>query len=308
MTHYQFANRSTSTTRLCGDVKLTAAQKIKYLLLNASNNKAQFNGVDRNLKISNYTPKSWRDAAIDETVGDGDAPASPSRFLSNEFWKDFDLDPLVKSNGPIRVLEVGCGTGVYGLLFQRKLGDNLALYRGVDVVEHSSWKNMPAHFEFSVDRAENITTHLSGIDLIVTQSAIEHFEYDLTFFHQVADYVNTSKRNIWQIHLMPCAECLKTYLCHGYRQYTPNSLSQVTSLFRVGTDLSLYRLGGSSANALHLCFITMPNLLLRRDLREHFPKWYGRKLAKAIDSDVCRSNRTDAAFYALVIKSSCAPD
>ena len=307
MTQHQFKNRSTSTSKLCGDVKLAAAQKIKYLLLNVSNNKAQFSGVDQNLKISNYAPKSYCNAAINETVGGGDVPPSPSRFLCNEFWRDFDLEPLVKSNGPIRVLEVGCGTGVYGLLFQRKLGDKLALYHGVDVVEHSSWANKPSTFEFSVDRAENIATHLNGVDLIVTQSAIEHFEYDLTFFHQVADYVNTSKRIIWQIHLMPSAECLKTYLWHGYRQYTPNSLSQITSLFKDGTDLNLYRLGGSSANALHLRCITMPNLLLRRDFRMQFPKWYGRKLVKAIDSDLCRSNRTDASFYALVIKSSCAP-
>ncbi len=290
---------SISLQQLCGDINLSIFDKIKYILLNYENNKLKQTEIDCRIKFINYKPKS---ISLESKLS-CQAPVTPPRFLCNEFWDDFDLSQLIKSNGPLRILEVGCGTGVYGLELQRKLGDNMALYRGVDIVRQSSWSNMPEKFEFHVDKAENIAAYLADIDLIVTQSAIEHFEYDITFFEHISDYTRNINKNIWQIHLMPSEACLTTYLWHGYRQYNPHSLSKISLLFVDASEINVYRLGGFSTNALHRLFITIPNLLLRNDFRTYFPKWYCRALVKSVEKDMVRADNFSASFYSLVIKS-----
>lgn len=290
--------RSTSSPQLCGDVKLSIKEKIRYIWINYKNNKSNLCALDERIIFKKFSPKI-RTNQISQV---GNIPPSPSRYLSNEFWRDCDLDFLLESNGPLRVLEVGCGTGIYGLELQRKLGDKLKLYRGVDILRHSSWDDMPHNFEFYQAKAEDIAPYLTDIDLIITQSAIEHFEYDLSFFHQIVNYISNSNHIVWQIHLLPSAECLKTYLWHGYRQYTYRNLSKITKLFSDNSAISVYCLGGKYANKLHLWMITLPNFLLRVDLRALFPRWYWRMLINSISKDLTHQ-QTASSFYGLMIKS-----
>jgi hypothetical protein len=192
-------------------------------------------------------------------------------------------------------------------MLRQKLGENLSFYRGVDIMEHNSWERHKASnpFEFHVDKAENIERHLANVNLIFTQSAIEHFEHDLVFFRHVAEYVASSRETIWQVHLMPSAECLATYLWHGYRQYTPATISRITHLFSGRAEFSLYRLGGKASNRVHMSYISLPTLLFGTDLRRKIPRQYIDRAIAAVDHDQRRTSRTDASFYALVIKSNC---
>src|SRR5205823_3432032 len=96
----------------------------------------------------------------------------------------------------------------------------------------------------------------------------------------------------------PSAACLRLYLLHGVRQYTPRTLSTITRLFE-DSDVALYRLGGRACNRLHYEFITK-QLFRRGDLRAARPEEYERRLAAAIDQDMARPQRSPA-FYALVI-------
>lgn len=293
-------NKSNSTPQICGDIKLSFREKINYILLNYKNN-IKNEELDERVQFLQYRPsfnydKCWK--------GIEEEPPSPARFLCNEFWSDYDFSPLIKSNGQLRVLEVGCGTGVYGLRLRQKLRDKLELYRGVDIVSNPKWIEMPSDFEFYVDRAENIGSHLKDVNLIITQSAVEHFEFDITFFRQIEEYLRKTDHDVWQIHLLPSAECLATYLWHGYRQYTPGKLSKITKLYSDQFSFNIYRMGGAWMNALHLWMITIPNIIFRIDIRSHFKNLYCRLLARCYFMDSSRKNETSTSFYGLVIKKN----
>lgn len=296
---------STSSENISADVRLSFGQKLSWLYRCHQNNGLPLLGVDQRIEFINFEANVSHKAGLEDSWGN--PPVSPSRFLCDSFWSALDLSSLY-SKRPIRALEVGCGTGRYGLNLKQKLGEELALYRGVDIIEDQNWEEQKAlnNFEFYVDKAENVQHYLSDINLIFTQSALEHFEHDLVFFRQLAEYVNSAQEPIWQVHLIPSAECLQTFLWHGYRQYTPRTISKITSLFSDGEKISIYRLGGISANRIHIYYITLPSLF-GTDLREKISKKYVADAVAAIQRDQKKGARTAASFYALVIKSSPGP-
>jgi hypothetical protein len=124
---------------------------------------------------------------------------------------------------------------------------------------------------------------------------------DLQFFERLRQYVASVDGPVLQVHLCPSAACLKLYLFHGVRQYTPRTLSTVTRLFD-NADVMLYGLGGSACNRLHLRFITYPLLVRGVDYRLARAAEYQRRLIAAIEQDMSRPQRSPA-FYALVIHS-----
>lgn len=294
---------SLSTSQnVSGDVKLGLGDKLRWLHRCYQNNGEPFADVDPRIAFANFSAQLRPGA---DSRAWGTPPVSPSRFLCDAFWASFDFTPLSKDR-PIRALEVGCGTGIYGQKLKQRLGDGLSLYRGIDVVRHREWEGLAADssFEFHVGRAESISEHLAGINLVLTQSAIEHFEHDLVFFRQLAEYVSKAEMPVWQIHLMPSAECLQTYLWHGYRQYTPRTLSKITRLFSSNTRFEIYRLGGARSNKVHTTYVTLPTVLLRTDLREKATARYVAAATAAVLDDQNDAGRQDASFYALVMKSN----
>ena len=293
---------SASSINICGDTPLSLPAKFKWVQKCYKNNQAPYRDVDPRIKFVNFggTEKIFDDWG----EGSGELPVSPARFVSNAFWSWIDFSGL-HGDGQINALEVGCGTGIYGQILKQKLSSRLSLYRGIDIVEHEEWKLLTnsGNFEFDVARAENIGPYLNDVNLLITQSAIEHFESDLEFFRQVSEYANTVQEKFWQIHLLPCAECLRTFLWHGYRQYTPSTLSKITRLFPDDAEFLLYRLGGDHLNNVHFKYITLPSLFLRRDLRGALEKKYLEEARSAAQEDHRRLERKDASFYALVIKT-----
>src|SRR5208283_5417616 len=103
---------------------------------------------------------------------------------------------------------------------------------------HAEWDNFESDPKFKLVRADSGSTaqYLADANLIITQSALEHFEKDLNFFRQIADHVARTRRPIVQFHLIPSAACLTTYPWHGVRQYTPRTISRITRLFGAETS------------------------------------------------------------------------
>lgn len=208
--------------------------------------------------------------------------------------------------GSIRTFDVGCGSGQYGRRLMSWSGDRLATYTGADVTPHAGWQTLTLddpRLRFVTADAANLRHAIpQDTNFIVSQSAIEHMDDDLTFFEQVRDHVARSRKSVLQIHLCPSQACLRLYLLHGVRQYTPRTLSKITRLFDHGYAV-LYRLGGRACNRLHYEYITAPTRFRRSDdLRKTRPVEYERRVADAIGEDMTRP-QPSPAFYALVIHS-----
>ena len=109
-------------------------------------------------------------------------------------------------------------------------------------------------------KSNDLVEHIpKDTNLFISQSAIEHFDDDLIYFRNIKSHIDKYKNNTIQIHLFPSAACIKKYLWHGIRQYTPRTISKITDIFDDDKTYSvLYKLGGENCNKLHLDYITKP--------------------------------------------------
>ena len=291
---------STSVHGLNADRPLTTAQKAAYFALNWINNRLPYRFLDPHLIVRDFTGPSlaahWSDLP---------RRASPSRTLSDLFWLTLPWSAIGTELGAIHVLDAGCGSGSYGPRLLSWAEGRIASYTGTDVARREEWAPLEAsdrRLRFYPARAESFRDTIpDGTNFFMSQSAIEHFDEDLTFFEQIRDYVRATRGPVLQVHLVPSQACLRLYLLHGVRQYTPRTLSKITRLFVPDAYAVLYRLGGTTCNRVHYSFITKPLLLLGRgDGRDVQPDEYDRQLFDAISSDMRRPQRSPA-FYALVI-------
>src|SRR5699024_10066314 len=100
-------------------------------------------------------------------------------------------------------------------------------------------------------------------NLILSPSTSEHVQDDAGGFEPLHAYAMRAERPMLQVHLVPSAACVPLYLWHGYRQYTPRSLSRLTSRGADSSSRLVVRLGGPACNALHFSYVTWPVLLRR---------------------------------------------
>ena len=141
-------------------------------------------------------------------------------------------------------------------------------------------------------------------NFFMSQSAIEHFENDLLYFDQIKNFINKTGNNTIQVHLLPSAACLKLYLLHGVRQYTPKTISTIVQLFKSQNTYSmLFKLGGKNCNNLHYQFITHPLFTKKEDWRDSKTEEYRDRLKIAVENDIEHRNYRPS-FYALVIHSN----
>jgi SAM-dependent methyltransferase len=231
---------------------------------------------------------------------------TPARILSDLFWRQLDWDIIKAELGQINILDVGAGGGGYALKLSEYSGE-INSYFGVDFFENEGWMDLMQKYDFitmkqaSSDDVFEIIP--SSTNFIMSQSAIEHFENDLTFFRNIKQFIDKSNGSMLQVHLFPSPACLKTYLLHGVRQYGFGAISKILKIFDTNnTHATLYSLGGDNCNNLHFNFITKPHVLRRKELRKEKPQEYAELLTKAINNDNFRI--TNSTFYALVIYSN----
>lgn len=292
---------STSRYNLNADFGLSYFEMIKWLIFNYLNNR---NGD----KLNDSRVKTNRFKVTEMSNWDQvDTLASPARRLCDFFWMNLNWNQIISELGaPVSAVEVGCGTGIYGRLIEKLIGNDLNFYRGIDIYEQKDWPELRKNpkFQFIQGNASTVESDLIGTNFIFTQSALEHFEEDLSFFKHVANYVENSDHPIIQIHLVPSRACISTFPWHGFRQYTNASISEVTQLFSNNSEFDWISLGGEACNRVHRKFITIPIYTKRGDLRKKLNKQYNEELKTAIILDNDSKNENISTFSALVIRSN----
>ena len=292
---------TTSIHRLNGDRHLSPSGKLAYVLFNWLNNALPNWRVDPRMAIHDF-----RRADLQSLWPQLQPGSSPSRRLSDLFWLTLPWERIQQELGAIRVLDIGCGSGHYGPRLISWSDSRVASYAGADLQAQPSWTALPQadpRLRFiQADAAELRDAIPIGTNFLMSQSTIEHLDYDLRFFEHIADYVRRLNSPALQVHLCPSAACLKLYWFHGVRQYTPRTLSHITRLFE-DAHIALYALGGRACNQLHYRFITAPLMIWRKgDLRETRAAEYEQRLRAAIEQDMSVPQRSPA-FYALIIHS-----
>ena len=279
---------------------MSAIGKVGYFLLNALNNARPYANLDPRLAIKPFTYPSLAERWADLPRG-----ASPSRTLSDLFWMTRPWAAMRAELGPIRVLDVGCGRGDYGPRLLNWGAGAIERYTGTDARATSEWTALAdadPRLHFFESPAEACRDRIpADTNMFVSQSALEHFDEDLVFFDQIRDFVASTRGPVIQIHLVPSQACLRLFLLHGVRQYTPRTLSRATRLFP-DAGVELYALGGRESNRLHFEFITRPLLIRKVDLRDERPDDYDRRKFQALEADLREPSRSPA-FWALVISS-----
>ena len=159
------------------------------------------------------------------------------------------------------------------------------------------------NFSFHKLDSANISDYIpDDTNLFISQSSIEHFENDLTYFRHIREFVRRTAKSVMQIHLFPSPACLKLHWLHGVRQYTPRTISLITRLFQDCSYSTLYSLGGSECNKLHWEMITKPMFFQKiGDLRDTRTQEYDQRLRQAIAAD--NKSHGEPSFYALLIHS-----
>jgi hypothetical protein len=294
--------KSTSVHSLNADKRLTRTQRYLWLAANRLNNSFLPNAAGHGLAIIDFAADVaedyWSRTAI---------KSSPSRKLSDLFWLQIPWEAIEAELGTISVFDTGCGSGGHGERLRAYSGDRVSSYTGVDVVEHRDWathETRHAGFHFrKMSSSEAALSIPNDTTLIISQSAIEHFEADLTYFEDIRDHISRTARPVLQIHLFPSAACLPLYAYHGVRQYTPRTVARIARVFGDQSHAVLYRLGGDACNRVHWEWIALPTLHAGgTDLRETHTFDYDVTLRRAIGADngvPCHN----ASFYALVIQS-----
>jgi hypothetical protein len=288
---------SSSAHSLNADLPMRRIDKIQYLVLNLLSNiftKFRLDGV----KVTKFQPSQDLVAVHVETLS---GINSPSRIISNIFWEELDWDLIRKRlNGELRVIEVGCGTGRYGVKL-RELAQ-IDSYRGIDIEASEEWgPNTLNNFQFEVGSYEDFLDLVFRENLIITQSALEHFEHDLLFFDFIKQYAETADYPVISIHLFPSPACLFTMLLHGIRQYNRRAIAHLAKVSSVSQSNQLYVLGGIRSNFLHFVELTLRSLVLRKPLATKSLNRYLHKVAAALGRDSASTSKFSPSFYALIL-------
>lgn len=264
-------------------------------------------------RLNNFMPGLFLDSRIEQSyfsqfdlkgfkIGD----RSPSRLLSDLFWKNLNWKWLKDSVGGLRVLDLGCGRGGYLKNWVEFSDGLLDDYHGIDPSFKEQWRTLSETYPFAKFEAKAAVSlkpeDLDTRTLILSQSVIEHIEDDLNFFRMLANYLGRRARPLIQIHLVPSAPCLEKYLYHGVRQFTPRTLSRITKLFSE-SKIDLLSMGGTYCNKVHLRYITHPIFKFGTgDRRKSELQSYQVALNEAVVRDLEERKLQNPSFYALILQ------
>ena len=227
---------------------------------------------------------------------------TPPRFLCNEFWRDLNLENIKNAlGGEISALEIGCGTGRYRKLLLEK--DGLLKYVGADIFEPIQWApGSVSDAIFHRASYEDIEDYLNGHNFLFTQSALEHFEFDLKLFSGIANARKDSKLPLIQVHIFPSGPCLRTFLWHGIRQYNFRTIRKIIETAQPETKPILISLGGPATNNFHWNSITKFSIRRLGERMYTSSPSYSLSMAKAIKKDELRRRPRSASFYVLLMQ------
>ena len=297
---------SSSIHTLSADKKLSVFKKIFWILVNFANNNLSPKKVVNKGSLIKVKKLNIVPSQINWNLINPDYKISPSRLISDLFWSALPWELIKDEIGQINIFDTGCGKGLYAL-FLKKFINDINSYVGIDFYKRENWQKLMDQNSF-ITLIENSSSNIfefidNETNLFITQSAIEHFDYDLEYFQQIKKFIDKKKTNIIQIHLFPSPACLWLYFFHGVRQYNFRSIMQIIDIFQsTNSYFRIYPLGGNSSNVFHFFNITIPSLLKKWNI--HSNDQYKEKLKNSVFRDLKSGISNNPSFYALVIHSN----
>jgi len=283
-----------------GNIFYKIFARIVHTPLNFFNNLNENKNIDTNIKFKYFKPKDLKEQYLLL-----DRLSSPSRKLSDLFWFNRNWDNIKHDLKHINICDIGCGSGNYFSKLQEFSNNKINKYFGLDIYKNNNWKNLKNEFkniDFQKYDGKNILNIIpKDTNLIISQSAIEHFSEDISIFKQIQKFVVSSEHSVYQIHLFPSKACLKLYPFHGVRQYTPKNISKITRLFSDFSNVEIFELGGENSNYIHFKYITKG--FFKKDKRTIYPEKYEQDVFNAIQKDFEKNETKYPNFYALIIKT-----
>jgi SAM-dependent methyltransferase len=292
---------SSSGHTINADAELTQRDKIKYFALNLKNN------IHTQHRNSEFILRKFNPGiqSFESMLNEMSEPTSPSRTICNMFWRELNWDGIRDTlTAPIKLLEVGCGSGRYGFMIDGLTP--IESYLGVDISESGEWNSKASErLQFRVDSYENLLKYATNQNLIITQSALEHFSGDLQFFSSLGKYADSVDFPILSIHLFPSPVGLIKFLLHGIRQYNRRTISTLIKSANCHERGHLWALGGIHSNFAHITQITLRSLFMRKPLTSNDVTKWREKLRRSIARDFNSSSVLFPSFYALIISWNC---
>ena len=292
----QFNRHSSSWHIINSDYKMTVTNKVMYIAFNSL--LLFFPAVRQNFVKKKFTPST---TLLERVSSIHSTPVSPSRLLSDLFWISLDWSNIEKVIGsPIRIFEVGCGTGRYGTLINSV--HPIQTYTGLDFFESKEWiKAEKDKFSFIQSSFENFQEAVTDQNVIVTQSALEHFDKDMLLMHQIGVYARKREETTYAIHLIPSSAGLFKFLFHGIRYYNLGSINRLIAHSNGPNSTTVYFLGGPFSNSFHILNITLRSLVFKKPISTIHPNKYYSKLTKAIIRDSKFRFLHSSSFYAVLM-------
>lgn len=286
---------SSSVHVINSDYPMTGLQKMGYVFFNFVSNVVptfRFNKVS----VTKFRPTKEQ---ILESASQRSAAVSPSRFLCDLFWDSLDWEKYEKElNQPINILEVGCGTGRYAKHISRKF--SFSSYTGIDIREYSEWRTFgESNVTFIKGSYEDLLELATDQNVIITQSALEHFVKDKKFFKNIDQYASKRSEKTLAIHIFPSAICLVKFLFHGIRQYNLRTILNLVNQSGVTPRVRIFALGGVHSNYFHFVRITLRSVIHKQPISTLNPKDYFSDLGASALRDSLNNSTIMPSFYAL---------
>ncbi len=295
---------------MSADKKLSLFQKLFWFLINIINNNSY---PKKSFNIGNFVKVKKMNVISSQINWDlliTDPKKSPSRLLSDLFWSNLPWDLISGELGNLNIFDTGCGSGQYAL-FLNQFTDKIKTYTGVDFNRRNNWDLLMEENPF-IKLIENSSSTISKLienngetNFFITQSAIEHFKYDLKYFQEIDLYIKKNRNNVIQVHLFPSPVCLWLYLFHGVRQYNFRSILKIIDIFKsTNSYYRIYPLGGNHSNIFHFKNLTIPKILKKINFNIKDNNSYIPKLKNVILRDCERKISNNPCYYALIIHSN----
>ena len=175
---------------------------------------------------------------------------SPGRLCCDAYLLSF-LKKNFNNHRKIKILDIGCGKGIYLSYFKNYFKDKEIKYVGLDKSKNDNWQTLvDENFKFyevnfnsdNILFFKKLKEKYGDFDLIFSTSVLEHVEHDLSLIKDISQIFNSSIN----LHFVPSSISFMNYRRHGIRRYTERTLnlfneyiSNEVSLFPLGNHLTM---------------------------------------------------------------------